>query len=368
MKLARAAATSARFTLLSCTAIASSLACPAIAIAQNAAAAPQQPNAPLPPPSGTVNTGVNTPTGIEPPPSAPVGAPTASEGSNRSGLQEIVVTAQRREQRLQDVPIAITAITQKQLEGNRVVTVNDLSGLAPNVTARASAGGSQIPSFTARGVTSYGVVPGSDKEFSIYLDGVYLGSSRSLFDLPDIERIEVLRGPQGTLFGRNATAGAVSVVTRDPAGSFGVHQDLTVGNYEQLRTRTTIDTPSFGPFSAYASYVHDERRGDIRNLGAGTRWDRSGPETGQGVQYSPRYLGNKNNEQVFAALKFEPSDTFKAVYKFDYQTNNFSAEGVAPVAFSAAGAAATFAPALGPLALEHGGRQHLRVRQADLHA
>ena len=275
-------------------------------------------------------------------------APAASPQSQ--GLQEIVVTAQRREQRLQDVPIAITAVTAATLQANRVTNVADLSGIAPNVTVRQAGGSTQIPSFTSRGITSYGVVPGSDKEFSVYLDGVYLGASRSLFELPDIERIEVLRGPQGTLFGRNSTAGAVSVVTRDPVGEFGVHQDFTIGNYSQLRTRTSVDLPAVGPFSAYVSFVHDERQGDILNTGAGTTWDRTGPATNVGVQRSPQYLGDHNENQVFAAVKFEPSSNFKTVYKFDFGTDHYTADGIAPVAFSQSGVAQTLAPALGPLA------------------
>ena len=181
---------------------------------------------------------------------------------------------------------------------------------------------------------------------------------------PDIERIEILRGPQGTLFGRNSTSGAVSVVTRDPAGTFGVHQDLTVGNYQQIRSRTSVDLPAVGPFSAYVSYVHDERRGEIKNTGAGTFWDRTGPNTNVGAKTSPRYLGDKNAEQFFAAVKFEPSDTFKTVYKFDYSTSRYTADGVAPVAFRPDGVIATLTPALGPLAPLYGAYiQHNRRRE-----
>jgi iron complex outermembrane receptor protein len=266
------------------------------------------------------------------------------------GLQEIVVTAQKREQLLQDVPVAITAITAQALQANRVMSVDDLTGLAPNVTVRASAGGSQIPSFTSRGVTSYGVVPGSDKEFSIYLDGVYLGSPHSLFDLPDIARIEVLRGPQGTLFGRNSTAGAVSIITRDPKGVLALSQDLTMGNLDEFRSRTTLDLPAWGAFSAYVSFVHDEHRGDVRNLGAGTFWDRTGPDTRMGAQTSPEWLGGKNENQVFAALKFEPSSDFSTIYKFDFEVNHFTPEAEAPIAYNPAGVTSTFASALGPLA------------------
>jgi iron complex outermembrane receptor protein len=253
------------------------------------------------------------------------------------GVQEIVVTAQKRQQRLQDVPIAITALTGDALAANRVQNVSDLSGLAPNVTVRPAAGGTAIPAFSSRGLTSYGVVPGSDKEFSIYLDGVYIGSTRaSMFDLPDIERVEVLRGPQGTLFGRNSTTGAVSIVTRDPKGKFGLQQEFTMGNQDEFRSRTTVDLPSVGPFSAYVTFLHDEHRGDVKNLGAGTTWDRTGPDTGLGVQTSPKYLGGKNENSVFAAVKFEPSDRFRTVYKFDYTTNHFTPDATSLVALNTA--------------------------------
>lgn len=325
--------------LLACTALCSGLMMAGAAQAQNAGAAPDTSNTPA------AGSATIPPAGQAAPASA-----TAAPDAAQQGLQDIVVTAQRREQRLQDVPVAITAITRASLEINRVTNVTDLSGLAPNVTVRPSGGGSQSASFTSRGITSYGIVPGSDKEFSTYLDGVYLGSSRNLFELPDIDRIEVLRGPQGTLFGRNATAGAVSIVTRDPTGVLGLHQDVSVGNYQQIRSRTSLDLPAVGPFSAYVSFVHDERRGDIRNLGAYTAWDRTGPGTNVGQAVSPTYLGDKNNNQFFAAVKFRPSDAFSTVFKFDYDINHYTSEGVAPVAYRPAGVVATFAPALGPLA------------------
>jgi iron complex outermembrane receptor protein len=180
----------------------------------------------------------------------------APAADNGGGLEEIIVTAQKREQSVQDVPIAVTAVTQETLQANRIVSVNDLSSIAPGVTVRPSPGGVGIPAFTIRGQTSYGVVAGSDKQVSIYLDGVYLANPRgSIFDLPDVARIEVLRGPQGTLFGRNATAGAISVSTRDPSGEAQVKLEGSYGNYDAYRLRASVSTPEFGPFSAYLMFV-----------------------------------------------------------------------------------------------------------------
>jgi len=264
--------------------------------------------------------------------SAPDAVAQQASADQGDELQEIIVTAQKREQSSIDVPIAISVVSQEALQANRVTSVADLSGLAPNLAVRPAAGSTGIPAFSMRGITSYGVVPGSDKETSIYLDGVYISATQgSTFDLPDIQRIEVLRGPQGTLFGRNATAGAISVITRSPTGTFAVQQDVTVGNYNEIRSRTTIDSPTWGPISAYASFVHDQRRGDLRNLGAGTVWDRTGPNTDQGVAVSPKYLGDKDENAWFAAVKFESVDGFTTTAKFDYEVKHFTPEGVATI-------------------------------------
>lgn len=259
------------------------------------------------------------------------------------GLEEIIVTAQKREQNLQDVPIAVTALSGDTLATNRVTSVSDLSGLAPGVLVRTAAGGSMLPSFSIRGAISYGVAPGSDKQVSLYIDGVYLTAARgAIFDLPDVERIEMLRGPQGTLFGRNATAGAVSITTRNPTGEFGVKASVTAGNYDHVRGRISVDLPQVGPFSGYATYVHNYKRGDIRNANAGIVWDRSA--AGLGKSTSAKWLGTRKSDSYFAALKFEPSDTFSTVYKFDLNNENGTPDGTGFVGYDPA------APGIGALA------------------
>jgi len=241
----------------------------------------------------------------------------AQDGST-GGLEEIVVTAQKREQSLQDVPIAVTAVTEENIQANRIFSVNDLSSIAPGLVVKPSPGGNSVPAFTIRGAESFGVVAGSDKQVSIYIDGVYIGSPRgSIFDLPDIQRLEVLRGPQGTLFGRNATAGAISVTTRDPSGWFGGRLEASAGNLDSYRVRATLETPEIGPFSAYFSYVRNYRRGATRNANGGLLWDRSDLSSRVGAQRSSKWLGTVDTNSYFAAVKFEPTDTFKLVYKYD---------------------------------------------------
>lgn len=237
-------------------------------------------------------------------------------------LEEVIVTAQKREQSIQDVPVAVTALTEEALEVNRVLTVNDLSGLAPGLTVRPAAGGTNLPAFNMRGITSYGVVPGSDKQISTYLDGVYIGSPRgSIFNLPDIRQLEVLRGPQGTLFGRSATGGAINVRTRDPDGEFGITQVLGFGNLDRFTSRTTINFPAMGPLSAYISYYKEEQDGAVDNTAAGTIWDRR--SYGVGVNKSPDTLGEVDIDSLFFAARLD-LDAVVITYKYDRSTDEGS--------------------------------------------
>ena len=261
----------------------------------------------------------------------PAAARAQSEGQ-QTGVEDIVVTAQKREQNLQKVPISITALSADSIKANRIQSVNDLNAVAPNLTVRLGAGGNQSPNYTLRGVLGGNSAAGTDKGVSLYLDGVYMqNQSGSVFEFADIERIEVLKGPQGTLFGRNATGGAISIITKNPTGEFGGHQDFTYGNQDTLRIKTHVDLPKFGPVSASFTYLHSEHRGDVKNLGGGTVWD-YGPATGgkYGLEKSPKWLGGDNTEAFQGALKFDFSPDLDLVYKFDYTTDDYTpnAQGV----------------------------------------
>jgi iron complex outermembrane receptor protein len=249
-----------------------------------------------------------------------------ADASADNRVEEIVVTAQKREQSIQDVPISISALSADTIAANRIQQVTDLSAVAPNLTVREGAGGSLIPQYTMRGIYTFGSAVGTDKGVSLYLDGVYIQNvAGSIFEFADVERIEVLKGPQGTLFGRNATGGAISVVTRNPTGVFGVKQEFTAGNYNQFRSKTRVDLPKIGPVSASVTYLHSQRQGDTKNLGAGTVWD-NGPATGgkYGKLVSPERLGDQDTDAVFAAASFDLHPDLDLVYKFDYEQNQFT--------------------------------------------
>ena len=276
----------------------------------------------------------------------------AQTADQTSRLEEILVTAQKREQNIQDVPVSISALSADTIAANRIGTVNDLSGVTPNLTIRPGAGGGRNPQYSMRGIYTFGSGLGTDKGVSLYIDGVYVqAATGSIFEFADIEQIEVLRGPQGTLFGRNSTGGAVSIRTRRPTGEFGIRQELTSGNYSQFRSKSRIDLPRVGPLSLSLSYLHSERDGDTRNLGAGTVWNH-GPASGgvYGLLRSPERLGDENVDGVFVAADFDFHPDFDLSYKFDLSDTDFTppATGVAYLATPATAALGGTPPSTTP--------------------
>ena len=155
-----------------------------------------------------------------------------AQDTSTSGLADIVVTAQRRSENLQKVPIAVTAVTSEQFVARGIGSTIDLNKVTPGLVF-GNAGGLIKPSL--RGVTTTSQGAGIENSIATYVDGVYIASiPGSLLALEGVERIEVLRGPQGTLFGRNATGGLIQVVTRDPGSRPEGTVSLTYGNYQTL--------------------------------------------------------------------------------------------------------------------------------------
>ncbi|MDE2436413.1 MAG: TonB-dependent receptor [Sphingomonadales bacterium] len=242
---------------------------------------------------------------------------------DESQIKEIIVTAQRREESLQKVPVAVTAISAQQLEDLRVTSVRSLGGLAPSLEIN-SQGMQSNPTIIIRGVASGTSSNSVDPKVGTYIDGVYVGRTvGSLLDLGDIQRIEVLRGPQGTLFGRNATSGAINIITAPPKGKWAMRGTLSYGNDHAFRGKVALDLPQVGPFSARVAYLHDEIRGDVTNLmgGQGLNIALRAPEFG--TQTFAKRLGERNVDGVQVALRGD-FGKLTADYRFDYTDSHAS--------------------------------------------
>ncbi|MEY4889033.1 MAG: hypothetical protein RIQ75_163 [Pseudomonadota bacterium] len=190
--------------------------------------------------------------------------------SDEGGIAEIVVTAQKRAENIQDVPIAISAFTAEALSERAVTSVASLSNISPNVTLDAGtpfSGSSAVLSAYIRGIGANDFAFNIDPGVGIYLDGVYLARSVGANqDLPDVERIEVLKGPQGTLFGRNTIGGAISIVTHDPGKEFRFKGDLTVGKFGLIQTRGTVDLPLSESLSSSVAFSTKNRNGYLKRI------------------------------------------------------------------------------------------------------
>ncbi len=179
-------------------------------------------------------------------------------------LEEIIVTATHREQNIQDVPLAVTAIGSQELEAAGIF---DATTLALNVPGMAYAEFSPGQALIAiRGITSADDGAGLDNSVALFLDGIYIGRQDGInFDLFDLERVEVLKGPQGTLFGRNAIAGAINVITSKPQDEFGAKVALTAGNEGILRYQGLVTGPLSEALSGKLVVNHREHDGFVRN-------------------------------------------------------------------------------------------------------
>jgi outer membrane receptor protein involved in Fe transport len=171
-----------------------------------------------------------------------------SDATDTTRFEEdvIIVEATRRASNIQDIPIAVTAITPKQLERQGITSIKDLASVAPGFNIQSSQTETQGTSIRIRGVGTTGNNIGLESAVGVFIDGVYQSRPGiALGELVDIEAIEMLRGPQGTLFGRNVTAGALVVRTKKPEmGQTGGFANLTYGNYNMVNVQGGINVPA----------------------------------------------------------------------------------------------------------------------------
>jgi iron complex outermembrane receptor protein len=239
-----------------------------------------------------------------------------SEGAQTSGFEEIIVTAQKRVENIQDVPISVSALTSEQIEGRGIASVDDLNSL-PNVKFERAPSSKSIAVIAMRGSVTFNPSILWEPAVSLYMDGVYIAKSQgSMYEVADLERIEVLRGPQGTLYGRNTLAGAVNLITKKPTGEFGGSAEVGYGNYNDRRAKLSLNLPRMGVFSAKIAGSMHERDGLV-DIEANPH-----PQAflAQPIPYDE--TDTRDNKTFMGQVHADFSDTFTADYAFTYNEFN----------------------------------------------
>jgi iron complex outermembrane receptor protein len=174
-------------------------------------------------------------------------------------LEEVVVVAQKRSENLQNVPISVSAVTADALDRKGPVDITELRTLVPALNTTNTNG---RLTMSLRGIGTSGVGPGVDNPIALYVDGVYQGSTvAGLLNLNNVQQIEVLKGPQGTLFGRNATGGLVHVITKDPTSTPNASLDFTLGNFDTQIGRFYVSGGKDGFAGDFAGFVKHQGTG-----------------------------------------------------------------------------------------------------------
>ena len=248
--------------------------------------------------------------------------PTTGSGTEQGAVQatdeqaddnNIVVTAQGRRQILQDVPLAVTAVGGESMQNSGATDIRQLNQLAPSLLV-SSTGTEANGSARIRGIGTVGDNPGLESSVAVFIDGVYRSRSGiGLNELGDIERVEVLRGPQGTLFGRNASAGLIHVITARPRFDFGGHVDLSYGNYDFMRGQVGVTGPLSEQIAFRLDAIYTRRDGfyDVVNAANGTEGD----------------VNDRDRFFVRGQLLFEPSDAVTVRIIGDFSQRNESCCG-----------------------------------------
>ncbi len=212
----------------------------------------------------------------------------ADEDTAKDG--DIVVIAQGRAQLLADVPLAISAVTSETLQNTGANDIRQLNQVAPSLLV-SSTGTEANGSARVRGIGTVGDNPGLESSVAIFVDGVYRSRSGiGLNELGEIERVELLRGPQGTLGGRNASAGLINIVSKKPSFSFGANAEATYGNYDYLRFSGGVTGPITDKLAARIDGVYVKRDGFYNDAA------------------NNNDVNNRNRYFVRAQLLFEPSN------------------------------------------------------------
>lgn len=227
----------------------------------------------------------------------------SSDDINSRGIADIVVTAEKRSSTVQDTPIAISAFDQGLLDQKGVQDVTALQMQVPSLKFTVPQGVVQI---SLRGAGNDSVTTGADNGVGFHYDGVYIGNpAGGLADIWDVERVEVLRGPQGTLYGRNTTGGAINIIPAKPTDRFEAKGDITYGSYDYLRMRAALNVPLGEGVAARFAATRATRDGFLKN---------SNPAGHDG--------DDLDLWTARAVLAIEPSDSLKLTLMGTYAEND----------------------------------------------
>ncbi|MBO9623032.1 MAG: TonB-dependent receptor [Sphingomonas sp.] len=227
-------------------------------------------------------------------------APARQDQTDPYEDSEIVVTAQGRAQVLADVPLAVSAISAETLQQSGATDIRQLNQVAPSLLV-SSTGSEANGSARIRGIGTVGDNPGLESSVAVFIDGVYRSRSGiGLNELGEIERIEVLRGPQGTLFGRNASAGIINIVSKAPSFDFGAGAEATYGNYDHLRLSGYLNVPLGKALAGRIDGVYVRRDGFYQDV------------------TNDQDVNNRNRYFLRGQLLFEPSSDLTVRLIGDY--------------------------------------------------
>ncbi len=253
-----------------------------------------------------------------------LGVTVVSYAQESPQLEEIVVSARKREENLQSTPVAESAFSADALAARAVVNIAEVSQFVPNVhfdSASNLAGSSSSMTAFIRGIGQTDFVPTIDPGVGIYLDGVYVGRTvGALLETADIDKVEVLRGPQGTLFGKNTIGGAIVVTSRKPGKEFGANVEASTGQFNRADFKAGVDLPISETLGMRVTGNYQSRDGYVNRLVDGGK------------------MGNKKSLSGRVLLDFKPSDSFDMSLALDGTRNreeaapltilNVSEEGV----------------------------------------
>ncbi|HWU81366.1 MAG TPA: TonB-dependent receptor [Caulobacter sp.] len=227
-----------------------------------------------------------------------------AQDANVVKLDEVVVTAQRRSENLQKTPLTVSAVTGDKLESQGIKTVVDLSAQVPALQISSSGSGAAV--VFLRGIGSTNTTEVGDPAVAYHIDGIYIARSTSVGALfYDVDRVEVLRGPQGTLYGRNATAGAINVITKQPKFAYEGAGSLDVGNYGAITTSGMVNVPVSDTIAVRAAFQQSRHDGYVKALN-------KGPGTGGNDRY------DQDDKSARIQLLWQPSDDFTLHLGADY--------------------------------------------------